>query len=209
MNRREHWEKVYATRPRERLGWYTPHLHVSLAWIRELNLPPDAPIIDVGGGSSTLVDDLLEAGFRSITVVDLSAGALAQVQRRLGSRAHDVCWLEGDITTAPLPTGGFALWHDRAALHFLTAPVEQQRYRDQLLRALRPAGHVILGTFSVEAPPTCSGLPVQRYSETTLAETLGPELDLVESRKELHRTPGGVEQMYLYCRFRRRGNRPA
>lgn len=201
--RKGHWEQVYASKPFDRLGWYQPHLQTSLAWIRELNLPRDAALIDVGGGASTLVDDLLQDGFSSVTVVDLSAQALGAAQRRLGVRAGAVHWLTGDITTLELPARHFDLWHDRAAFHFLTDPVEQRSYREQLLHALRPGGHVILGTFSPEAPPRCSGLPVQRYTEGELLEVLDAGFELQRSKKELHITPGGVEQMYLYCQLHR------
>ncbi|MBI1731707.1 MAG: class I SAM-dependent methyltransferase [Gammaproteobacteria bacterium] len=205
QTRPQFWEQIYAGRPAERLGWYQPHLGTPLAWIRELHLPRDAPIIDVGGGASTLVDDLLAEGFSGITVVDLSANALAQARRRLGERAGAVRWLTGDITTLELPAESYRLWHDRAAFHFLTEAADQRRYRDQMLHALKPDGHVILGTFSPEAPPRCSGLPVQRYSEAQLLETLGPVFVLLRSRQELHVTPGGVEQMYLYCELRKIG----
>jgi SAM-dependent methyltransferase len=196
-----HWEAVYTGRPPDRLGWYRPHLETSLAWIRALDLPRAAPIIDVGGGASTLVDDLLDDGFTDVTVVDLSPTALARAQARLGARAGRVRWLAGDITRLPLPAAAFVLWHDRAAFHFLVEPAAQAAYRAQLRRALRPGGHVIIGTFSLEAPLRCSGLPVQRYAEGDLHAALGAELRLERSARELHVTPGGVEQMYLYCEF--------
>jgi len=206
MNNRNHWERVYATRPIDKLGWYEPHLQPSLDWIRELGLPMDAPLIDVGGGASTLVDDLLNEGYRAITVLDISGKALEVVKARLGKKAELVTWVAGDITMVGLPAHSYALWHDRAVFHFLTAPAQQRAYRDKLLHALQPGGHVILGTFAPEAPPTCSGLPVQRYNPQQLENTLGGEFELTRHHKALHVTPGGVEQMYLYCRFRRSGS---
>lgn len=203
MNRKEHWESVYTTKSPQQVGWYEPHLQTSLRWIRGLGLPPDAPIIDVGGGASTLVDDLLGAGFEAITVLDISEEALWTVKGRLRQRAEQVTWLTGDITTIELPPDGYRVWHDRAVFHFLTDPDDRRRYRDNLLGALQPGGHVVVGTFAPEAPPRCSGLPVQRYDPERLDETLGPELELREHHRELHLTPGGVEQMYLYCLFRR------
>jgi SAM-dependent methyltransferase len=203
MNRQAHWERVYASKPSERLGWYKPRLQTSLTWIEDLGLATDAPIIDVGGGASTLVDDLLDLGYRSITVLDISEQALSAVKSRLGKNEERVTWITGDITTAELPDDHYELWHDRAVFHFLTDTDDQRKYRDQLLKALRPGGYVLIGTFAQEAPPTCSGLPVQRYSRERLQDTLGKELELFDHHKELHVTPGGVEQMYLYCRFRR------
>ena len=201
MNQEAYWEKVYSTRPVERLGWYKPHLLTSLSWIEELNLAKDAPIIDVGGGASTLADDLLAVGYQSLTVLDISESALICAKTRLGEKAGQVTWLTGDITSVELPARQYALWHDRAVFHFLTEPELQRQYRKQLIKALQPQGHLIIGTFALEAPPTCSGLPVQRYSADTLNRTLGVEFELIREHKEQHVTPGGVEQMYLYCHF--------
>lgn len=203
MDHKEHWEDVYSSRPTDRLGWHKPRLQTSLEWIRSLELPPHAPIIDVGGGASTLIDDLLADGFSAVTVLDISDAALSLLRERLGSDAQKVSWLNGDITSVELPAGHFELWHDRAAFHFLTEPLQQQQYRQKLLQALKPGGHLIIGAFAPEAPSKCSGLPVQRYDHARLAETLGHELELIRHHKEMHVTPGGVEQMYLYCQFRR------
>ncbi len=203
MNQKDHWEQVYSTRPNEKLGWYEPHLQTSLSWLKGLSPDVDAPIIDVGGGASTLVDDLLDAGYQSITVLDISEKALSSVKRRLGEKAELVRWLDGDITSVDLPTHYYELWHDRAVFHFLTAVEQQQKYRDNLLKALKPGGHVIIGIFAPEAPPRCSGLPVQRYSPEQLLNTLGGDFELKRHHKELHITPGGVEQMYIYCHFQR------
>lgn len=208
MNQKDRWEQVYLTKPTEKLGWYKPHLQTSLSWIKELGLAMDAPIIDVGGGASTLVDDLLGKGYRSITVLDISKKALFLVKARLGERADLVTWLEGDITSVDLPTHHYELWHDRAVFHFLTAPEQQRKYRDNLLKALRPSGHLIIGTFAPEAPPRCSGLPVQRYSPKQIESALCSEFELKRDHKELHVTPGGVEQMYLYCHFLYQPNKP-
>lgn len=199
-----HWQKTYSSNPVEKLGWYEPHLQTSLGWIKTLGLSPDAPIIDVGGGASTLVDDLLALGHRSITVLDISDHALSLAKARLGKQADLVTWWCGDITGDELPAHQYELWHDRAVFHFLTNPEQQEKYREKLLKALRPEGQVIMGTFSPEAPPKCSGLPVQRYSARQLSEALGEEFELLRSQKELHTTPGGVEQMYLYCHFLRK-----
>jgi SAM-dependent methyltransferase len=203
MCKKNHWEQVYATKAPERLGWYKPRLHTSLSWIETLGLTEDAPIIDVGGGASTLVDDLLGAGYRSITVLDISENALSSVKSRLGKKAERVTWLVDDITSIELPAHHYELWHDRAVFHFLIEPDQQRKYRDSLLKALKPGGHLIIGTFAPEAPPVCSGLSVQRYELQQLVDTLGAGFELLNHLKKLHVTPGGVEQMYLYCHFRR------
>lgn len=205
MSQKDHWEKVYSSKASQELGWYAPRLQTSLAWITDLGLSPDAQIIDAGGGASTLVDDLLEAGYRMITVVDISEQSLSSAKARLGSKAEHVKWLIGDITSVDLPGHQYDLWHDRASFHFLTELHQQRKYRDKILQALKPGGHLIIGTFAPEAPPKCSGLPVQRYTQDQLGNTLGEEFELLRHKNELHITPGGIEQMYLYCHFQRSG----
>jgi ubiquinone/menaquinone biosynthesis C-methylase UbiE len=203
MTRKDHWEKVYRKRNVHELGWYEPHLRTSLKWIAELDLARDDPIIDIGGGASNLVDDLLDAGHQAITVLDISAEALRLARARLGERARKVTWIEGDVTVVELPEAHFRLWHDRAVFHFLTLPEQQARYRDRLLASLRPEGDLLIATFAPEAPAKCSGLPVQRYSADQLSDTMGKAFELRRYHKELHVTPGGVEQMYLICLMRR------
>ncbi|MGD8569912.1 MAG: class I SAM-dependent methyltransferase [Gammaproteobacteria bacterium] len=204
MNQKDHWEQVYSAKPPDKLGWYEPHLTISVTWLQSLGLPADVPIIDVGSGTSTFVDDLLAAGYQFITVLDISEQALSANKTRLGNKADNITWLQGDITSIDLPSHYYALWHDRAVFHFLTTRDQQENYRNNLLKALKPGGHLIIGTFSLEAPPTCSGLPVQRYSPDQLEFFLGTDFEINRAHKEMHITPGGVEQMYLYCLFRRK-----
>jgi len=204
MSRKKHWEEVYASKDAESLGWYRPCLETSLAWIEELDLSATAPIIDVGGGVSSLIADLLDAGHQALTVVDISEAALSAAAAKLGPRGDDVTWLPGDITSIDLPVSRFDLWHDRAAFHFLIEAKQQRQYRENLLKALTPDGHLIMGTFAPEAPPRCSGLPVQRYDHESLAAFLSADFELQQHKTELHVTPGSVKQMYTYCRFRRK-----
>jgi ubiquinone/menaquinone biosynthesis C-methylase UbiE len=199
--RKEHWEQVYTGKPPERLGWYKPRLDTSLKWINALGLGADQPIIDVGGGASTLIDDLLAEGHAAITVIDIAEPALELLRSRLGGKDAAVNWLCADITAIELPENSFALWHDRAVFHFLTEASQRERYTANLCRALQPGGHLIIAAFAPEAPPRCSGLPVQRYELETLCDTLGRDFELRRHQKEMHVTPGGVEQMYLYCEF--------
>lgn len=204
--RRQHWEEVYSSNSTDRLGWYKPHLTTSSDWIESLCLPADAPIIDIGGGASTLVDDLANAGYSQVTVVDISDAALAAARERLGTDAGSVAWIRADVTAAKLPGNAYELWHDRAVFHFLTEPDDRQAYKDLLVSSLKPGGYVIMGAFAPEAPPRCSGLPVQRYDANNLVAELGARFELERHHKEMHVTPGGVEQMYLYCLFRRTGS---
>lgn len=203
MSQTDHWDRVYSLKRPDQLGWYESHLWTSLTWIRECGLTLDAPIIDVGGGASTLVDDLLETGYQSITVLDISEHALAVTKSRLGKKATMVSWLVGDITSLELPSDYYQLWHDRAVFHFLTEPHRQRKYRASLVKSLKRDGRLIIGTFAPEAPPTCSGLPVQRYNHEQLQNSFGAGFELRRHQKELHITPSGVEQMYLYCDFRK------
>jgi SAM-dependent methyltransferase len=203
MNLKAHWEQAYADRPPEQLGWYRPRLESSLALIAAAGLRKDQPLIDVGGGASTLVDDLLALGYERITVADLSDAALERARRRLGDRAEAVTWMSADMLTAELPAAGYDLWHDRAVFHFLTAAADRAAYLAQLRHALGPGGQAIFGVFAPEAPPRCSGLEVRRYTPEGLRDEIGSGFVLLEQRSERHVTPGGVEQAYVYCRFRR------
>ena len=203
MSDAEHWNAIYAGKPTEKVGWYKPHLTTSLRWIASLELERETAIIDVGGGASTLVDDLLVAGFQNITFLDLSEKAIALTQNRLGNAADSITWLQGDVTRAELPARHFHLWHDRAVFHFLIDPASLDQYKTVLLNALATGGHFIIGTFATDAPPRCSGLPVQRYTPGALSQFFGEELVLRRHRYERHVTPSGVEQPYVYCLFKR------
>ena len=169
--------------------------------IRSMGIPKAANIIDVGGGASTPVDDLLSDGFESVTILDFSASALLCAQSRLGDRAQNVTWIEADITSVSLPLTHYDLWHDRALLHFLTSARDRRNYADVLCRSVKVGGRIIIGAFSLEAPTQCSGLDVVRYAPEHLQEELGDNFKLLEQTKELHVTPRVTEQMYLYCLF--------
>ena len=203
MTKAEHWEKIYFTKPVSQVGWYTPHLEISMTWIAELKLATEDPIIDVGGGASTLIDDLLDSGHKNLTFLDLSESAIRITQERLGKRSSAVTWLCGDVTEIELPSQYYCLWHDRAVFHFLIDRESQQRYKNAVLEALKIGGYFIIGTFSQDAPPKCSGLPVQRYTSEKLCKTFGKEFELIRHQNEIHNTPSGLEQAYVYCLFQR------
>lgn len=203
MSKLEHWQQVYSNQASDQLGWYTPCLNTSIRWIEDLGLNPASPIIDVGGGAATLVDDLLDKGHSELSVLDLSESALSVVQQRLGKRADSVSWLQGDITRIKLPFEYYGLWHDRAVFHFLVDPRQQQRYRDQLVKALQAEGYFMIGVFDIEGPAQCSGLPVQRYDVEGLQSVFGAEFELIQHQRETHETPSGMNQQYLYCLFRK------
>jgi SAM-dependent methyltransferase len=201
-DRQAHWEGVYRARAPTEVSWYQDTPKSSLELIEHANVGVEAPILDVGGGGSRLVDHLLRRGYENVTVLDISERALEVLRERLGKRADDVRFIRGDVTEVELEDT-FVLWHDRAVFHFLTDPKDRERYRELLLRALRPGGHAIVATFAPDGPEKCSGLDVARYSPEGLASELGAQLELVETWDEDHVTPAGVTQRFVFCRFRR------
>lgn len=195
-----HWERLYRTKDAAELSWYESHSRRSLQAIQESDISFDAPILDVGGGASVLVDDLLRLGYTDVTVLDLAPAALAQSRERLGTAAERVTWITSDVTTFR-PTRRYAVWHDRAVLHFLLSRQEQEQYAAVLRSALAPRAHVILATFGPDGPTRCSGLPVQRYSVETISTLLGPGFELRNSALVDHHTPAGLAQQFLHTRW--------
>src|ERR1700693_81819 len=200
MNRKSHWDSVYENKASPTLSWYQRHPRRSLDLINRTGLPKHARLIDVGGGDSSLVDDLISEGYRDITVLDLSRAALNRARARVGNVASGrVAWLEGDILEVNLPAEAFDIWHDRAVFHFLTTAEQRDAYIQAVEHPARPGGHVIVATFAEDGPTRCSGLPVNRYSAAQLHGTFGEAFQLVESERETHRTPAGVDQPFTYC----------
>lgn len=200
--RQAHWENVYATRDEHAVSWFQEKPDISLGLIQATGVNATASIIDIGGGASRLIDRLLDEGFKTITVLDLSERALTTSKARLGARGAHVQWVVADITTWE-PSQIYDVWHDRAALHFLTDPKDRAAYAERVLRAVRPGGYVIIGTFAPDGPERCSGLPVVRYDAATLGELLGHSFELIESKRHDHQTPAGATQRFQFSRFRR------
>ena len=199
MDAKSHWENVYATKAPDTVSWYRPHLETSLTLIEKVAPGRSASIIDVGGGESTLVDDLLSRGYQNITVLDVSPTAIEVTKRRLGSAADRVHWITGDITKLDLPADAYDLWHDRAVFHFLRTIEERAAYVRQVAKSVRSGKNILVSTFGPEGPVKCSGLEVVRYDETSLHAEFGVQFQLLESSKELHETPFGSTQQFLYC----------
>lgn len=202
MNRKAHWEQIYHARAPDEVSWFQARPEPSLALIDACALGPDAAILDVGGGASNLVDHLLAAGHRDVTVLDLAAAALARTRARLGPAAADVTWIEADVTRYTF-SRAYDLWHDRAVLHFLIEADDRARYRRAVEQALRPGGWLVIGTFAPDGPERCSGLPVMRYGPESLQQLLGPLFRLEECRRVAHHTPTGAEQRFVFCRLQR------
>jgi ubiquinone/menaquinone biosynthesis C-methylase UbiE len=176
---------------------------MSIGLIHDTGLDRDAAIIDVGGGASMLVDDLIEDGYRALTVLDLSEAALIESRRRLGTRGQTVNWLVEDITQAVFEPYSFDIWHDRAVFHFLTTEEDRKAYVKQVLRALKPGGHVIMATFGTNGPTHCSGLPVMRYAPEELHSEFGAAFTLLAHEEQVHHTPFGTDQQFIYCMCRK------
>jgi ubiquinone/menaquinone biosynthesis C-methylase UbiE len=202
VSRSAHWENVYATKGENEVSWFQENPAPSLELIDLAQLPPESAIIDIGGGASRLVDSLVARGFHNVTVLDLSESALGAAKARLGAQANDVEWVVADVTTWQ-PPQTYDLWHDRAAFHFLTDDAARSAYVDRLKRALKSDGHVIIGTFALNGPERCSGLPVTRHDAVSLAATLGPEFRLIDTRPHEHVTPWGSTQQFQFSTFRR------
>jgi SAM-dependent methyltransferase len=200
---KSHWEQVYASKAPDAVSWYAPHLNESLGYIRRAGVATGAAILDVGGGEATLVDDLLDAGYRKLAVLDLSERALEVCRTRLAQRAAQVSWLAADVLEHVFAPHSIDVWHDRAVFHFLTEPGHRQRYVAQVLQALKPGGHAIVGAFGPQGPTQCSGLPVARYSSDALHGEFGSPFQLLDHTTILHTTPWGATQQFVYCYCRR------
>ncbi len=208
ISAKEHWESVYSSRPIEGVSWFRPHLEISFAaMVRAIAAqslsPATASILDVGGGASTLIDDLLEYGCRSVTVLDIAPSALEAARLRLGTQAALVHWLCADILDPATALPTVDIWHDRAVFHFLVEPPDRERYISALRASLRIGGHLVLSTFGPEGPERCSGLPTRRYSHSSLARELGAGFTLLDGHTSIHQTPSGATQQFTTAHLRR------
>ena len=202
MDRRKHWDGVYQARDQHEFSWFQPSPSVSLALISDCDPSADARVLDAGGGTSLLVDNLLDRGFERVAVMDVSERALAVARARLGPLAGAVTWYPDDVLAFESPHL-FDIWHDRALFHFLVDPEDRARYRTVVESSVRSGGNVILGGFGPDGPRKCSGLPCVRHSARGLASELGPGFRLLDTIAERHHTPSGAVQSFVYARFLR------
>lgn len=201
-DRKSHWQRVYATRAETEVSWFEADPAPSLEALERAGANRRSAVIDVGGGASRLIDRLIQDGYEDITVLDVSAAAIAAAKARLGDAAEQARWLVADAT-AWTPERTYDIWHDRAAFHFLTDPADRAAYVERLIQALRPAGYAIIATFAPDGPERCSGLPIVRHDGQSLAAALGPAFELVETRRRDHVTPSGAIQRFQFSIFRR------
>jgi ubiquinone/menaquinone biosynthesis C-methylase UbiE len=199
---RNHWQSVYLEKDPTEVSWYEQVPAASLQLIEEADLSRERPLLDVGGGASRLAGELLNRGYSDITVADISASALSKAQAQLGSGEKAIEWLEADVRSHDFARQ-YDLWHDRAAFHFMVTAEDQEAYLATLQRTLKPGGHVVIATFGPDGPTRCSGLPVARYGSDDLAGRLGPGFQLISEALEVHDTPAGIHQQFLYAHFQR------
>lgn len=194
-----HWESVYQTKDFDSVSWYAPHLNESLELIQKLAPSKIASIIDVGGGESTLTDDLIELGYKNLSVLDISSHAIDFTKKRLGEKSSLVSWHVGDVTNIALPLQQYDIWHDRAVFHFLTDEQSRHDYVTQVRKSVKKGGYVIMATFGSEGPLKCSGLDVVRYDTEKLHNEFGDDFKLLGSDTTTHETPFNTTQQFLYC----------
>lgn len=202
-DKKQHWEKIYKTKALKDVSWYQPVPETSLDFIRQFNVPLTARIIDIGGGDSLFVDYLLAAGYRDITVLDISEAALERAKQRLGKNAARVKWIAADAS-AFTPPEQYDFWHDRAAFHFLTRESEINGYIKALKKGIKPDGILVLGTFSEQGPTKCSGVEIKQYSETSMTERVKKLFDKIRCITVDHITPFESIQHFIFCSFRKK-----
>jgi len=205
FNKKKHWGNVYQDKSPLEVSWYQKEPKLSLELIRFSNVASNDAIIDVGGGTSVLVDYLSKECFTSLTVLDISENAIAIAKKRLGGKAKSIEWIVSDIIKFDT-SQKFSLWHDRALFHFLTNPSDRKKYVKALINAIRPEGHLIIATFAIGGPEKCSGLEIVQYDSEKMSAELGDNFVLVEERKEIHITPANKEQEFIFFLFRRVSN---
>ncbi|MES2726466.1 MAG: class I SAM-dependent methyltransferase [Bacteroidota bacterium] len=203
MNRKKHWEDIYLTKNLNEVSWYQPTPTTSLEFIKQFNIPTTAKIIDIGGGDSFLVDNLLDLNYQDITVLDISEAALNRAKQRLGNRAGKVKWIVADVTSFR-PTEQYDFWHDRAAFHFLTDDEEVDNYVETTQQNIAPKGILVIGTFSENGPKKCSGIEIKQYSETSMTDKLKSFFEKIQCITIDHTTPFDTVQNFIFCSFRKR-----
>lgn len=202
FNKQKHWENIYQTKELKEVSWYQPTPKTSLDFIKELNVPTTARIIDIGGGDSFLVDYLLELGYQDVSVLDISETAIEKAKQRLGRKAKNVKWIVTDITTFK-PTEKYDLWHDRATFHFLTSEQDISIYLNTAQQSIKPNGFLIVGAFSEEGPKKCIGIDIRQYSETSMTQCFENLFTKIKCNVVDHKTPFDTTQNFIFCSFKK------
>ncbi|MEI6677921.1 MAG: class I SAM-dependent methyltransferase [Mariniphaga sp.] len=202
FDRKKHWEEIYKTKQVNEVSWFQPTPETSLSFFKQFSIPTDAKIIDIGGGDSFLVDNLLDLGYQNISVLDISEAALNRAKQRLGDQASKVKWIVADAATFH-PNEKYDFWHDRAAFHFLTNENEISNYLDTVQQSIKPTGILVIGTFSEHGPKKCSGIEIRQYSENTMTDRLKIFFEKIRCITVDHRTPFDTIQNFVFCSFRK------
>lgn len=202
LDKKQHWNNIYENRQPDEVSWYQIKPTISLEFLQRAKLPKTASIIDVGGGESFFVDYLLDAGYKNITVLDISDAAIRHARQRVGDKTRMVKWIVSDIVDFE-PEEKYDFWHDRGTFHFLTNEEDIQKYIALIRASVKPKGNVVIGTFSDSGPQRCSGLEIHQYSENLMERQVAPYFTKVASRREDHITPYGTVQNFLFCCFRK------
>jgi 2-polyprenyl-3-methyl-5-hydroxy-6-metoxy-1,4-benzoquinol methylase len=202
MDSKQHWEKIHSTKPADGVSWYRPHLDLSLSLIEQVAPSRSASIVDVGGGQSSLAGDLLARGYENLTVLDISQTAIERAMERLGKSSSKVHWMDADVLEAAIEQNSCDIWHDRAVFHFLTDAGDRRAYARKMMESLKAGGHAVISTFALDGPDRCSGLNVVRYDTESLDKEFGPQLKRMQTGNDLHRTPTGIPQNFVYAVYR-------
>ncbi len=202
FDRKKHWENIYKTKELKDVSWFQPTPETSLNFFKQFSVPTTAKIIDIGGGDSFLVDNLLDLGYVDITVLDISEASLDRAKLRLGDRASKINWIVADAATFK-PSEKYDFWHDRAAFHFLTQESEISNYLDTVQKSIKPTGILVIGTFSENGPKKCSGIEIKQYSETTMTDRLKMFFEKIQCINVDHKTPFDTIQNFVFCSFRK------
>jgi 2-polyprenyl-3-methyl-5-hydroxy-6-metoxy-1,4-benzoquinol methylase len=202
LNRKKHWENIYQTKDLQNVSWYQPKPTTSLDFLKQFNVSTTAKIIDIGGGDSYLVDNLLDLGYQDVTVLDISEAALDKAKQRLGNNATKVKWIVADAATFK-PTEKYDFWHDRAAFHFLTQETEITNYVDTVQKSINPTGILVIGTFSEQGPTKCSGIEIKQYSEVSMTDRLKAFFEKIKCITVDHITPFETVQNFIFCSFKK------
>ena len=200
FNQKTHWQRIYQHKTNTDVSWYQAKPKVSLSFFEKFNIPKNAKIIDIGGGDSLLVDNLLALGYTDITVLDISEISLQKAQQRLGSLANNVKWIVADVANF-YPSQQYDFWHDRATFHFLTQNIDVQKYVRTISQHIEPLGVLVVGTFSDKGPKKCSGIEVKQYSKKSLVTTIGQYFKKETCLTHRHKTPFDTVQSFVFCSF--------
>ena len=202
FDRKKHWENIYQTKELKDVSWFQPTPETSLDFFKQFKVPTTAKVIDIGGGDSFLVDNLLDLGYQDISVLDISTAAIDRAKQRLGDKAKNVKWIVADAATFK-PTEKYDFWHDRAAFHFLTDEQEISNYLQTAQESINPTGVLVIGTFSEQGPKKCSGIEIKQYSETTMTDQLKKFFEKIKCITVDHKTPFDTIQNFVFCSFRK------